>query len=81
MILKKKRISFLVSLTQSQPNKERHITESLTIEFIINSIYEVQNMILKKNCILFLISLTQSQPNKERHITESWTIEYIINSI
>ena len=54
MILKKKRILFLISLTQSQPIKERHITESWTIEHIINSIYEVQNMILKKKCIFFL---------------------------
>ena len=71
MILKKKRILFLISLTQLQPNKERHITESWTIEYIINSIYEVQYMILKKKCILFLISLTHSQPIKEWHITES----------
>ena len=67
MILKKKRILFLISLTQSQPYKERHITESWTIEYIINSIYEVLSVILKKKSILFLISLTQSQPNREAH--------------
>ena len=74
MILKKKCSLFLISLTQSQPIKERPITELLTIQYEIHWIWKVQKMILKKKCIL-------SQPIKERHITESWTIEYMINSI
>ena len=81
MILKKKRILFLISLTQLQPIKKRHIRESWTIEYIINWNWQVQSMILEKKCILFLISPTQSQPFKERHITESWTIEYMIHWI
>ena len=71
MNMKKKHILFLIPLTQSQPIKERHITESWTIEYIIHWIKEVQKMNLKKK--LFL-SLIQSQPIKERHITELLTI-------
>ena len=59
MILKKKRISFLISLTQSQPIKERHITESWTIEYIIRWIKEMQDMILKKETY-FIFDLTDS---------------------
>ena len=73
----KKRILFLISLTQLQPIKERHITESWTIEYIIHWNWHVQSMILKKKHFLFLISLTQLQPIKERYITDSGTIEYI----
>ena len=53
MILKKKRILFLISLTQLQPIKERHIIESWTIEYIIHWISEVQNMILKRHMFCF----------------------------
>ena len=64
MILKRKRILFLIPLTQSQPIKERHITESWTIEYILHWIWEVQNMPEKET--YFVFDLTDSVPAYQR---------------